>query len=473
MSRKLTVLVADDDEVDRMAVRRALPKAITVVEARDARAAEAVLRERRVDLVLLDYFLPPDTGPEVLARLTAVQPGLPCIFLSGHGSEEIAVVAMKAGAEDYLPKSAVTEPRRLVQLVERTCAASQLRLQVQREQARVALALEASGAGTWSTEGEPLCVTGADRFRELFSLPEGARWPLETWLQCFKAADAQHLQAALEGSSVSLQAELAGPPGRWVELRGRRELGGPNHFGTVLDVSASKRAEARALALKDRLVGIASHDLKNPLSAVKMGAQLLAKSERLDEKERKLVAHIAASAERMTRLISQLLDLTRVRLGGGLPLALQQVELEPLIQALVEETRLGTGRTIVTRLSSVVVKADPDRLSQVVSNLLSNAAKHGDRQWPIVVGLREEDGRVELEVENHGEPLEPAALESLFEPFVQGRGAPREGIGLGLFISREVMRAHGGTLTASSTPEGLTRFVAAFRRTEQPTNTDR
>jgi len=152
---KLTVLLADDDEVDRIAVRRALPKSVTVIEARDARAAEAVLRERRVDLVLLDYFLPPDTGPAVLARLQSAQPGVPCIFLSGHGSEEIAVEAMKAGAEDYLPKSAVAEPRRLAQLVERTYAANQLRLQVQREQARFALALEASGAAPGAPRAIP------------------------------------------------------------------------------------------------------------------------------------------------------------------------------------------------------------------------------------------------------------------------------------------------------------------------------
>lgn len=472
---KLTVLLADDDEVDRIAVRRALPRNVTVLEARDARQAESVLRERHVDLMLLDYFLPPDTGPMVLARLSSVQSGVPCIFLSGHGSEEIAVEAMKAGAEDYLPKSAVTEPRRLAQLVEKTVAASQLRLQVQRDQARFALALEASGAGTWSlvlpsvvdrlrgdTAPGPVEVTGEERFRALFSLPEGTHWPLERWLACFKPEDAQRLEDSLQQGAVSMQAELAGEPGHWVELRGRRELGF-GHFGTVIDVSAAKAAEARALALKDRLMGIASHDLKNPLSAVKMGAQLLSKSERLDEKERRVVAHIAASAERMSRLVSQLLDLTRVRLGGGLGLQPKRAELTPLIEALVEETRLGTGRTIVAELMPVTVEADLDRLGQVVANLLNNAARHGDPQWPIKVALRPcDDARVELTVENRAEPIPAEQLEKLFEPFVQGRAPTREGIGLGLFISREVMRAHGGTLVASSSPEGIVRFTATF-----------
>ena len=457
---KLTVLVADDDEVDRLAVRRAL-KGMTLLEATSAGSAEAMLKERHVDLALLDYFLPPNTGPEVLARLVEIQPGLPCIFLSGHGSEEIAVEAMKSGAEDYLPKSAVNEPRRLARLVERTCAASQLRLQVQREQARFALALEASGAGTWSIAGKPPMVSGEERFRALFHLPEGTSWPLERWVQCFNPDDAQRLTSALQDGSISLQAELANSPGRWVELRGRREVGGRSHFGTVLDVTQTKAAETRTLAMKDRLMGIASHDLKNPLSAVRMGAQLLAKSEHLSERERRVVAHITASAERMTRLISQLLDLTRVRLGGGLLLDRKEIELSSLIHALVEETRLGAGRMIEEHLEPVTVHADPDRFAQVVSNLLSNAAKHGEASSPIIVRLREVEGRAEFCVENRGEPISPAMLDTLFEPFVQGPGAEtRDGIGLGLFISREVMHAHGGTLTATSTLEGVTRFVA-------------
>ena len=458
--QKLTVLLADDDEVDRLAVRRAL-KGVSLLEASDATSAEALLRERRVDLLLLDYFLPPDTGPAVLARLQSVQPGLTCIFLSGHGSEEVAVEAMKAGAEDYLPKSAVAEPRRLQQLVERTCAESQLRLQVQREQARLALALEASGAGTWSTDGMPLAVTGDERFRVLFALPEGTRWPLQRWMACFKAEDVEQIEAALLDGSVSCQAGLEGNPGRWVELRGRRDPSGLNHFGTVIDISASKATEARTLAMKDRLMGIASHDLKNPLSAVKMGAQLLAKSERLDDRERRVVAHITTSVERMGKLIAQLLDLTRLRLGGGLALEKKVIELVPLIQAMVEETRLGAGRSFETRLEPLKVEADPDRLAQVVSNLLENAARHGNPERPIVVTLKEDHGRVSLEVVNHGAPIDPSALEALFEPFVQGRGAPREGIGLGLFISREVMQAHGGTLTATSAG-GLTCFVASL-----------
>jgi signal transduction histidine kinase len=151
-----------------------------------------------------------------------------------------------------------------------------------------------------------------------------------------------------------------------------------------------------------------------------------------------------------------------VRLGGGLGIEKKRAELAPLIEAVVEETRLGTGRTIVAELMPVTVEADLDRLGQVVSNLLNNAAKHGDREFPIKVSLRPIDGHVEFIVENRAEPISPDQLEKLFEPFVQGKASTREGIGLGLFISREVMRAHGGTLVATSSPEGTVRFTATM-----------
>lgn len=449
------LLVVDDDEVDRMAVRRAL-KGRNLIEASDAASAVAILQKGPVDLVLLDYFVPPDTGPEVLKKLLAVQPDLPCIFLSGKGSEEIAVESMKAGAEDYLPKSVVSEPDRLRHLVDHTLVSAQLRAQVHRERARCALALEASGAGTWSVEAED--VTGDETFRRLFSLPEGTTWPVSLWLTCFVPADAQRMDAALRERSVSHQVRLVGEPPRWVEVRGRRE-GRKDFIGTVMDITPAKSAETQRLAMKDRLVGIASHDLKNPLSAVTMGALLLSKSNGLAENERRLVEHISTSAKRMSSLIAQLLDLTRVRLAGGIPVERKEVALHELIPTLVEQTRLGSGRTFETKLTPVTVQADPDRLSQVLSNLLDNAVKHGSPDEPIRVTLSTSGSRTFIDVANNSPAIAPAVLETLFEPFTQGLGATREGMGLGLFISREVMRAHGGSLTATST-QGVTRFRA-------------
>ncbi|MGV3621831.1 MAG: ATP-binding protein [Archangium sp.] len=456
---KPNVLIVDDDEIDRLVARRAL-KGFIVREAANARAAEEALMHLPADVAVLDFFIPPDTGPEVLARLRKIQPNLPCIFLSGQGNEEVAVEAMKAGAEDYLPKTQVTEPRRLAQLVEHTHETAKLRQQARRAQARLSIALEAAGAGTWSTDPRAKTVTGDARFRELFGLPEGDTWSMEIWRACFTPEDGELLDKSLTSGAVKLQLKVVNVEGRWIELRGRHDDAQGGDFGTVHDISETRAQQEQVLAMKDRLMGIASHDLRNPLSAVKMGATLLARSKSLDEREQRLVSNISVSVERMSKLIVQLLDLTRARLGGGLPLDKKPLDLKQLVETLVEETRLATGRTIDLKVESVVLEADGDRLSQVVSNLLGNAVKHGDSNHPITLTLSPKSKGARLVVENRGEPIPPALLTTLFEPFVQGQtSAVREGLGLGLFISREVVHAHGGTLTATSSPDGLTAFI--------------
>lgn len=457
-SRRL--LVIDDDAVDRMAVRRALSSMGVVDEAVDAASAVSAVRSARYDLVIVDYFLPPDTGPEVLSRLRALQPGLAAVFLSGSGTEEVAVEAMKAGGEDYLPKS--EDPRRLRGAVRAALESSRLRQETERSQARLALAVEAAQLGTWSYEPGDRLFRGDARFATLLGLPGDGAWPLEVVLGFVDAEAGQRLVSALEAGEVSLQVPLR--RSGWVDLRGRLEASAPwSVFGTALDVSAQKEAERRSTSLREKLMGVASHDLKNPLSAVKQASALLAQSQHLDEKERRFVAHIRSSAERMTNLIVQLLDLTRVRLGGGLPLTKVRTPLKALIVGVIDELRLTHPERIVQLdLADVEVEVDPDRFAQLVSNLAGNALKHSPVDSTVRVELSEGNDLV-LAIHNEGEPIPLGAQASIFEPFVQlGAAATRDGLGLGLYISREILHAHGGTLSVDSSAGAGTRFTARF-----------
>jgi len=431
------LLVIDDDEVDRMAVRRALSTLGVVDEATDAASALTAVQSARYDLVIVDYFLPPHTGPEVLARLRALQPGLPAVFLSGSGTEDVAVDAMKAGGEDYLAKS------------------------------------EAAQLGTWSYEPAKRVFRGDARFAALLGLPAEDAWPIEVVRSALDGDAGVALAAALELGEVSAQVRLRGSG--WVDLRGRLDATTPRSvFGTALDVSAQKEAELRSTSLREKLMGVASHDLKNPLSAVKQASALLAQSPHLDEKERRFVAHIRSSAERMTTLIVQLLDLTRVRLGGGLPLNLVRSSLKAIVVEVVEELRLAYAQRVVELdLADVHAELDPDRFAQLVSNLVGNALEHSPPDSTVKVQLTtgedsggddggSEDGVV-LSVHNGGAPIPLREQASIFEPFVQrGAAATRDGLGLGLYISQEILRAHGGTLTVDSSEERGTRFTARF-----------
>lgn len=256
--------------------------------------------------------------------------------------------------------------------------------------------------------------------------------------------------------------QLQREPTRWVDLRGRRETLMPRIiFGTALDVSAQKNEERRSSSLREQLMGIASHDLKNPLSAVKQASQLLAKSPNLDERERRYVSHIRASAERMTNLIVQLLDLTRVRLGGGLPIVRQKVQLRQLTESVVDELRLAYAeRTVDVQAQVCEVEVDPDRFAQVLSNLVGNALKHSPEESIVAVTLRSEPGETVLSVHNHGVAISAESQVLMFEPFVQlGDRALRDGLGLGLHITREIVRAHGGTVEVTSSASDGTRFT--------------
>jgi signal transduction histidine kinase len=215
------------------------------------------------------------------------------------------------------------------------------------------------------------------------------------------------------------------------------------------------------------------HDLRNPLSAITTSAELQAKrsdSERISRP----VTRILASAERMERMIAQLLDFTRIRLGQGLPLEHAPLDLAELARAIIDELEPVFERRIeLVSSGSVQGTWDRDRLSQLLSNLAANACQHGTRDEPIVVSL---DGsrpdRVTLRVANGG-VIPAELLPSIFEPFRRSSSRSRSrsdgpdrssGLGLGLHISEQIARALAGSIHVESQAGTGTRFSVELPR---------
>ncbi len=201
----------------------------------------------------------------------------------------------------------------------------------------------------------------------------------------------------------------------------------------------------------ETFVGILGHDLRTPLSAVTMAAALLQRQASLEGAHLKWVRQIASSASRMARMVDQLLDLTRARLSGGIPIARRTTDLVAVVSASLEEHRAAhPGVTLHADLPGALVgEWDGDRLAQVVSNLLGNAIEHGDRTRPIRIALAGDDAAVTLSVRNDGPPIPEATLRVLFDPLRGGRiaASPKsKGLGLGLYITREIVVAHGGSV---------------------------
>ena len=231
--------------------------------------------------------------------------------------------------------------------------------------------------------------------------------------------------------------------------------------GKVAHVAIVFEDVTREMERQELTMGVLGHDLRNPLSAIGMAAAMLLRGG-LDPNQADLVAQIRRSATRMGRMINDLLDFTRARAGAPLPLKRQpRVPLRIICEEIVAELALANpDRSIVLEASvDGAGSFDPDRLAQAVSNLVANAVQHSARGATVRLALDEDQAHVRLAVTNDGKPIDPKMRDEIFEPFQRGAGAEDGGLGLGLFIVREIVRAHGGAIELASSDGGTTFTV--------------
>jgi PAS domain S-box-containing protein len=302
--------------------------------------------------------------------------------------------------------------------------------------------------------------------------PDGSRYLAEEWPL---ARSLLHGEVVLREPVTLLrdgtrrQIELSSTPVR--DAEGRMLAG----VVVSTDVTAHhqlKEALQREADLREKLLGIVSHDLRNPLQAIVTSGQLLQRQEPLSESQQKKVARILTSARWMDRLIRDLLDFARVRGGGSLPIQRRRGSLEDTCRAVVDELRAAhPERSLLLEVSGDMRgEWDMDRLAQLVGNLLVNALTHGTAQEPVRVRVKGEGPEVALEVANQGQPIPSELVSRIFEPFTRASsgGEVLKGVGLGLFIVHEIVTAHGGCISVSSTEEAGTEFRVRLPRHPLP-----
>lgn len=214
---------------------------------------------------------------------------------------------------------------------------------------------------------------------------------------------------------------------------------------------------------RDQTLGILGHDLRNPLFAIITGSSLLVTSEKLDDRELGIAARMLRSAERMNRMIGDLLDLTRTRFGDLIPVVPVPTDLVPLCRQVVAELEGMRPDGVAIRFNGkgdLSGEWDGDRLAQALSNLIRNAIQHGAATEPITVSATDHGGEILLEVHNSGKAIPASAQATIFEPMVRHVGDDRKntGLGLGLYIAAQIVLAHGGTLEVESTAADGTTF---------------
>lgn len=226
------------------------------------------------------------------------------------------------------------------------------------------------------------------------------------------------------------------------------------------------RARARLDRERSDLVATVAHELRSPLTGVKGFVQaLLARWDRLSDEQRKLMlTTVSADADRLSRLIAELLDVARID-TGRLQLYPRPSDAEVLVGRVVDSVAAGTHRSIELRAAPDLpdIWVDPDKFTQIVTNLVENAVRHGEGAVRVAVeplGPGAEHAGVRIVVEDEGEGIAPELRRRVFTKFWTGRGS--SGSGLGLYLVNGLVRAHGGTVTIGSGTGGGARIVVAL-----------
>lgn len=251
------------------------------------------------------------------------------------------------------------------------------------------------------------------------------------------------------------------------------EVDDMNRFHEAIDqaLAESIASYSRAVeASRNVFLGILGHDLRTPLGAILLGADMLRRSPTVDERGSRVATQIYTSVQRASQIVGDLLDLTRCQMGPGIPVKRTEVDLAPICERIVEEIRAfhPASNIVFEAKAQTLGSFDGPRMEQVFSNIISNAVQHGDAQLPITVELATRAETVVFTVRNGGNPISADVLPFIFNPM--GRFSqrsiiehgPTEGLGLGLFIASEIVTSHQGLIEVESDLTSGTVFRATL-----------
>jgi signal transduction histidine kinase len=334
--------------------------------------------------------------------------------------------------------------------------------------------------GTWEWNIARERVTWSASLEQIHGIPVGS-FPgtFEAYQRDIHPEDwprvLERIRETLSGAKHALEYRIVRPDGevRWLEAHGHMTYdaeGKPVRLvGVCMDVTERKIAElerARMAEFRQRLLGIVAHDLRSPLGAISIAAEALPLSEKLSPRGQAGVDTIRRATERMSRLISDLLDYTQGQVAGGIPITRAPMDMAELGRRLIRDLSGIAAPRALTFAAEGDARGEWDelRVAQVLSNLVHNALHHGEGAVRVLV--RDAGDSVVMRVSNRGAPIPPALLPSILQPFARGEKGGH-GLGLGLYIVNELARAHGGSVAIESTAESGTHVTVSWPRAVQ------
>ncbi len=424
----------------------------------------ALVATGRVDAILLDASSVPEPL-EVCRRIDAhpARRDVPVLVLGADPARDLTAEALDAGADDYVVAGSGLELvcARVRALLRRKQFADEDRVRASFE--RSAAILESIQDAFFAVDREWRFVYANHAFERVVGATRQTLAGQRVWSRCdFLARQGvqdELRRTARERAAASFDAR--GPADRWFEVRAFPHQDGLSVY--LRDVTERRRAEE----VQRYLHAIVGHDLRTPLTAVSVSVEVLLRDATLTPKQRRSLTRIGSGAKRMTRLIYDLLDYSRLRRGEGLSIHPRPVELDSLYRDVVEEIHaIDEAWTLEYRHEGDGAGTwDPDRIQQALLNLVTNALHHGDQGGRVVLAWKGEPDGVSLSVHNDGAPIPGRLLERIFEPFTRGE-VPRSsaGMGLGLYIVKEIATAHGGSVAVESRAGAGTTFTVKLPR---------
>ncbi|MTW02133.1 response regulator [Duganella ginsengisoli] len=471
------IIVADDNADMRLYLHRLLSERWRVTMVANGRAALDSARADPPGLVISDVMMPELDGFGLLAALRADRrlQDTPVLLLSARAGEEARLEGIHAGADDYLVKP--FSARELLSRAEAQLMRNRLRQLEKAHSHRMATVFQQAPMAIAILRGPGLVVELMnDRFRELVNGRDATGQPLRL---AFPELQGQGVLEELERAYASGHAQVVNTRRVWLARGAHGELE-ECHFDyvhqpvrnaagmvdrvavvayEVTELVRARRAAEVANRAKDEFLAMLGHELRNPLSPILVALELM-KLKGVDHVLREH-AVIERQARHLVRLVDDLLDVARIA-QGKVVLQRERVELAPLVAQAVETVsslleERSHHLTVDVPAQGLALDADPVRFTQVLSNLLTNAAKYTNRNGSITLRAHAEDGHCVLRVADNGIGITPDMLPRLFDLFVQEPQAldrAHGGLGLGLAIVRSLVSLHGGIVSAYSPGPG-------------------
>jgi signal transduction histidine kinase len=351
---------------------------------------------------------------------------------------------------------------------------AQLHAEVKASDARMRTALAMARTAVFEQDREL-------RYRWAYNLPQGVDIIGKRHADIFPRELADELTAVKQrvlDTGEPMRGELRGTgnsaaSARMVAIDPVRDDSGAivGIIGASTDITEGKRLQeelVQAVTFREQLMGILGHDLRNPLSTITMANRLLLMRQDLAPEARDRVLLIRRAADRMREMIDTLLDFSRARFLGKLPISRAPADLAEIARGVVDELRLAwpDHEVELDMHGDAHGQWDPGRMAQVLSNLLGNALTYGDPDEPVQVSVDGTGDEMVLRVKNQGPPIRAELLPVLFEPFRTGAPESRSqhGLGLGLYIVQQIVLAHQGTVDVASTAHEGTTFTVRLPR---------